>query len=143
MKKDWTVEIGAASDQKDSYVIRLGIKETGSNRLVPVITACSSIEQLQKEIEGIKDELDRLLEEARQRLSSWTTGRKEQTLPPETIWKTMEGFASEAEMFAYYNALDEAQRSEVAEYILTHVNMFKGKGPIFSEHYDSVSHLLE
>ena len=143
MGREWIMEIEADSDKRDSYVIRLEVKETGSDQTVRLIAACSSIEQLQKEIEGIKDELDRLPEEARQRVSSLTTGGKEQKTPPEIIWKSMEAFSSETEMFAYYNGLDEAQRSDVAEYIFTHVNMFKGKGPIFSEHYDSVSHLLE
>ena len=137
------MEIEAASDKRDAFIIRLGVKDSESNDTVRLIAACSGIEQLRKEIEGIKDELDRLPEEARQRLSSLTTGRKEQKTPPEAIWKTMEAFSSEAEMFGYYNALDEVQRSDVAEYVFTHVNMFKGKGPIFSEHYDSVSHLLE
>jgi hypothetical protein len=143
MEREWILEVEAESDKRDSYVIRLGIKDAQSNQTLRLIAACSSIEQLQREIDGIKAELDRLPAEARQRLHSSATGTREQKPPPETVWKKMEAFSSETEMFAYYNALDEAQRSDVAEYIFTHVNMFKGRGPIFSEHYDSVSHLLE
>jgi hypothetical protein len=51
--------------------------------------------------------------------------------------------ASENEMFAHFNGFSSSDRQIIAEYILTHVSMFKGRGPVFSEHYDSVSHLLE
>jgi len=62
---------------------------------------------------------------------------------PEKVWKEMESLGSEEQMFEYFNAFSEAERQQIAEYIFSHANMFKGRGPVFSERYDTSSHMLE
>jgi len=106
------------------------------------VASCRSLDELRGEIARIKVELDGFLEDAVKKLGTCEGGAAGMDDPAE-VWKEMERMQSEQEMFNYFNGFSASDRQIIAEYILTHVNMFKGRGPVFSEHYDAATHRLE
>jgi hypothetical protein len=144
MSRNWVVDIEPETSQGGSFVIRLGIKDPRTGKVLPLASTGGSIAELQKEVSAMKAELDRLIEEASQKIASLgKSGYGSSKAAPEQIWKEMESLATDDEMVRYFNDLGEMDRERVAEYVFSHVNMFKGRGPVFSERYDASSHILE
>lgn len=143
MGTQWILEVEADANNKNSCLIRLGVKGAQTNELVDLIAPCRSSEEFQKEIERLLNELSQLPQEVQKKMESLNLkGATEEKMAPEKAWKEMEAFATEAEMVQFFNSFTEGQRQLIADYIFSHVNMFKGRGMVFSEHYDSASHLL-
>lgn len=144
MGTKWILEVEPDANKEDAYVIRLGVKRAEANQFADLIRPCRSLQEFQEEMEKLLRELNELPAKARERIESLNfegaTGSK---MVPEKVWKEMAAFATEAEMVQFFNSFAEPQRQQIAEYIFSHVNMFKGRGPVFSEHYDSVTHLLD
>ena len=67
--------------------------------------------------------------EAVERMRARREEDKQKSMNPSDIWRQMEQAPTEEAMFACFNALSESKRLEVAEWVLTHVSMFKGRGP--------------
>lgn len=146
MTRKWQLEVEAANDKPGTCVIQLKICDPGTDLKIEAIPVCSNLDQLRAEIANLKNELDQLLRTAETKFQELTTtGTQSQAshLNPEAIWEKMESCSSEEEMFEVFNALDAGLRQETADYIFTHAGMFKGRGPVFAEHYNLVSHLLE
>lgn len=140
MARDWDLEIGSEG-ARERGTVRLWLKGQPKGDKLEVISACASLEAFQGEINRLKDELDGFLDRAREEFSS--TSAAVQVIDPAQAWKEMETFADEREMFHYFNELSEPDRERVADYVLTQVSMFKGRGPVFSEHYDAATHRLD
>jgi len=141
-RRDWVLDIRKDAGGSDPYSIWLGLKGPGAGNVVEVIS-CRSVEELQREVSHLMGELDGLIESARSQMAGLQPGAGAARLVPEDVWRKIESTGSEKEMFEYFNSFAEPDRKTIAEYVFSRVNMFKGKGPIFSEHYDSDSHLLE
>jgi hypothetical protein len=142
MPRDWQLEIQKGLDDVCTMRLKVSGKQNGEE--TTVVVSCRSIDDFRQEIGRMKVELDDVLVSAQQKLE---TMQKEGGGPkagdPAKIWKDMEAMGSDSEMFAYFNGFSGSDREIIAEYILTNVSMFKGRGPVFSEHYDATSHLLE
>ena len=144
MGRDWILELKPDAQKGHAVAISLWLKTSSGDKMLEVVTPCGSIEELGKEISAIKLELDRLTERAERELKALEpTGGAGQRTDPGAIWEKMETLSSEEEMFEYFNSFSEGERELIAEYIFSRVNMFKGRGPVFSEHYDAASHVLE
>jgi len=141
MSRNWVLEIEPAVSQQGAGVVRVGIKDPQTGKVIPLASSGGSVAELQKEISLMKTELDRLLEEASRKIDGLSKGASQTA--PEQIWKHMESLGTEDEMVEYFNALGESERERIAEYVFSNVNMFKGRGPVFSERYDASSHILE
>lgn len=127
-----------------SPVVKVGMRDPDTGKMAALVASGGSVEELEKEISSLKGELDRIFVEAKQKLGELSNGEGSGArMAPEKIWKNMEACATEDEMIEYFNSLGESQREETAEYIFTNVNMFKGRGPIFSERYDTETHTVE
>ncbi len=140
-KWSWVLSVeedGASS----SMVIRFGLSDPESGKTVYAPVKCGSPEELAKEIALVKEELDGLVARASAELEKLGKGGGK-AVAPDAIWKELEQLASDQDMFSRYNALSEKDRAAVAEYVFSHVNMFKGKGVVFAEHYNNGSHILE
>ena len=61
----------------------------------------------------------------------------------EKAWSILSQIKEEDHFIRSFNGLDENKRREVADYVLTHCNVFSGKGSAFSARYSNVSGLLE
>jgi len=144
MQRKWILKIETESDKQGSYIVHLGLEDPKSQQSVELIAPCNNVDLFQNEVHKLIGELQHLVEDARKKAASLSLSKTEAPkLSPDRVWKQMEGFATEQEMFDFFNSFNEQQRQEVAEYIFTNVNMFKGLGPVFSEHYNSASHVLE
>ncbi len=145
MSRKWIVQIEPRMTSPSSYELSLGLTDPATGQPVKVSAGCGSLDEFQKEITSIKGELDELLKEAEEavRKHEQDSGKGGAARDPKSCWQEMEQLPSEQAMFDYFNALNATDRAVVAEYVLTHVNMFRGRGPIFAERYDSSSHRLE
>lgn len=143
MALDWILELHRQGPSAKAKTIVLTSRDPETGQGIDVIPACSSVEEFAQAVRRLKERLDGLVEEAEKRWSELNgTAPVAKLFPPEA-WRKMEGFASEEEMFEYFNQLPEPDRQEIAEYVFSHVNMFKGRGPVFSRHYDAATHVLE
>ena len=61
----------------------------------------------------------------------------------EEIWQALEECSSIEEMRVRFNELSLRRRQEVADYVLTELNIFKGAASIFSQHYNEQEYQLE
>lgn len=139
MKLDWILDINFENYQN----VRLGLKDS-ENNIIYLTDLCSSLDQLEHEVQTIKTELDQLVSQAKEEYQKMREDiKRDEAEDPERIWENMESYSSDQEMFQYFNALDEELRKQVAEYVFSKVSMIRGKAPIFAEHYDVFSNLLE
>ncbi len=144
MRKKWILRFDDETPGKDSFGLYLGVQEAKSDKSIDLIGPCETLDDFQKEISYLIHELNELSAEARQKIETFGQQRGEgQKIDVAQIWRELEACGTDGEMFELYNSYGQTQRQEVAEYVFTRVNMFKGRGPVFSEHYDSASHLLE
>ncbi len=143
MVGNWELDIKAGSTD-GTYALRVLVKGVTEAEGVEVIPACGSVEELKAGIARMKGELDELFEVARRKMRAIESGGLEPaSVDPAQAWKTMESLAANQDMFNYFNSLSTEDRERIADYVLTQVSMFKGRGPVFSEHYDASTHLLE
>jgi hypothetical protein len=130
--------------EEGSYVIRLSMEDSRAGKAVDAAAPCRTVEALGDEVARLKEELDRIVEDVREQVQSLGAGEvASKPVNPEEVWLRMETAPSDRDMFDYFNAHSEADRKKVAEYVFTSVNMFKGQGPVFSEHYNMESGFLE
>jgi hypothetical protein len=142
MPRDWELEVQKGLD--DICTMRLKVRGQQDGEGSAVVVSCRSIDDFRQEIGRMKAELDDVLASAEQKLEAVRKDSGGSTAgDPAQIWKDMESMGSDTEMFTYFNGFSASDREIIAEYILTNVNMFKGRGPVFSEHYDALSHVLE
>ncbi len=140
--REWSLEVEPESSGSKSFVFRVGLWNAAVKQTLNVTPSCKSLEELQQEISRIKAELDDLQEQASEKLQTMLNGESAGGCDPKEAWRKMESCASDEEMFAYFNAFSVPDRQKIAEYILSSVSMFKGRGPVFSENYDASSHIL-
>jgi hypothetical protein len=108
---------------------------------------CEGIEQLERVISHLKGKLDIVLEEGRALFRKYQTEREATLQPipktPQEIWKEMERAGSLDGMREYFNPLPLEKRKEVADFIFTNVNIFKGAASLFSQHFNEEACLVE
>ncbi|MGQ9750166.1 hypothetical protein [Desulfosoma sp.] len=136
------IRANAADPSRSTFEIRC--KENMA--AFPVLVRCGSLEELHQALRDLVKNLESLVRRAEDAVNTMQAQQKadeEKPMNPSDIWRQMEQAPSEEAMFACFNALSEPKRLEVAEWILTHVSMFKGRGPVFAEHYNIVTHTLD
>jgi hypothetical protein len=144
MPRDWIIKVESNGASSSSYTLQLGVKDPETGKMIDFTMSCHSVEEFEKELAFIKVELDGLAREAAEAVKRFQHDSKDHVaMDPGQVWHEMEHFASEEEMFTRFNSLSENDRKIVADYIFTHVNMFRGRGAVFAEHYDSDACTLE
>jgi hypothetical protein len=138
MSREWVLEVKTDPSNPRGVAVCLGLKEAATGRIIRMTPACGSLHDLNAEVNTMKAELDEALDEARKKLEP-----AGEALAPDAVWRKMQSTATEAQMFEYFNSLSATERQRVAEHIFSHANMFKGRGPVFSERYDHSSNKLE
>jgi hypothetical protein len=63
-------------------------------------------------------------------------------MKPQEIWADLCGLGGEEAFVRSFNDIESDTRREVAEYVLSEISVFSGKGAILSARYDSSSALL-
>jgi hypothetical protein len=114
---------------------------------VLLVPECERIEQLERAINQLKGKLDAILREGtalfRRHQAERETSLKPVPKTPQEIWKAMERFGDLDEMREYFNLLPLEKRKEVANFIFSNVNIFKGAASVFSQHFNEESSLVE
>ncbi|MEJ5349081.1 MAG: hypothetical protein WHS46_10405 [Desulfosoma sp.] len=142
MRLDLEVVPNKTEPSRSTFVINWIGQETSSKSLL----RCGSLEELHQVVQGLRENLENMMrqaEEAVVKIREQQERDEEKRMSPSDIWRQMEQAPTEEAMFACFNALSESKRLEVAEWVLTHVSMFKGRGPVFAEHYNIVTHTLD
>ncbi len=112
--------------------------------LVPLTEPCASSELLEAQLEELHETLKELLLEARAKFAAQVHREPAALVPerPEELWELLESKPDLEEMMGIFNSLEEHRRRQLADYILAHVNVFKGAGALFAQHYDEDRGLL-
>ena len=119
--------------------IEMAISEEGGEKRVLIIRECGSHEELGREVEECKSALDQLLAEAKavfEDHASPESGDIEET------WAALQNAPDEETFISRFNALGEETRIELAEYVLTTQNVFKGFACVFSKRYVEQTYTL-
>jgi hypothetical protein len=147
------LEIEKAADKKTS---RVGIsrevtiadgKGSTLNGSVSLIPGCDSYQTLEKEVVAIKVELDALLEESKRFFGG--QGKIQDTLDvdesksAQEIWDFLSNITATEVFSATFNRMSYEKRVEVADYVLSHCNVFSGPASVFSMRYNSDEGLLD
>lgn len=132
----------------ESREIRIGIRVNvaGHETLCPLSGSCRSYEEFEAEIEAVKGDLDDLLNRAGRIFRNDAAGDG-LGLTPEMdaaqIWTVLSQLEKDGAFIEGFNQLEEAKRREVAEYVLTHCNIFSGRAAFFSAHFDQDSGIMQ
>jgi len=130
--------------------VRLVVRSypSDSKGYVSLTPDCETMEEFEKALAHLRKSMDSILESAKttfQRHKARVKGEKAATdfHTPEEIWQALEACSSIEEMRVRFNELSLRKRQEVADFVLTQLNIFKGTASIFSQHYNEVECLLE
>jgi len=128
--------------------VRLGIrvKLSSFETTCFVTQPCQSYRALESDVQGIRQNIEDVLKEARDVFEG--SARKDNLgLRPDMnageIWSILSAILDEGDFIQAFNALEEGKRKEVAEHVLTHCNVFSGRAAVFSSRYDDKSALME
>ena len=119
--------------------------EKGYASLTP---ECNTMEGFEQAVAELKKRMDSALERARetfQQYQAQTKGEKKvsEFHKAEEVWQALEECSSLEEMRELFNGLSVRKRQEVADFVLTQLNIFKGAASTFSQHYNEGEYLLE
>ena len=150
--KKLTLETEKTVDEKTSKVgVSLNVEVadgegstlTGS---VVLVEKCSSYEILEKEISRIKEELDALLYKSKQ-LFETKIGEEgpdvDEDMSAKEIWNLLSIIKDPEVLLVKFNGLSRQKRFEVADYVLSHCNVFSGPASIFSMRYNNEEGVIE
>ena len=151
--KKLTLETEKGVDEKNSKVgVSLNIEVAdgeGStlSESVLLVKKCSSYEILHKEISRIKEELDTLLEKSRSLFEAEIGEEKSQgadeDMSAKEIWDFLSMIKDPEVLSVKFNSMSRQKRFEVADYVLSHCNVFSGPASIFSMRYNSEEGVIE
>jgi hypothetical protein len=119
-----------------------------SRGYVSLTPDCETIEGFEKAVGNLKKSMDSILERAIKTLQQHHAQVKGATAltdshSSEEIWQVLAECSSIEEMRDLFNGLSLRKRQDVADYVLTQLNIFKGAASIFSQHYNEGEYLLE
>jgi hypothetical protein len=150
--KKLTLEIEKAVDEDNSKVgvsLNVEVADSDGSTLsgsVVLIEKCNSYEVLQKEISRIKEELDALLYQSKQ-LFETEIGEEgpdvDEDMSAKEIWNCLSIIKNPDVLLVKFNSMSRQKRLEVADYVLSHCNVFSGPASIFSMRYNSEEGVIE
>jgi len=151
--KKLTLETEKGVDEKNSKVgvsLNIEVADGEGSTLsgsVLLVKKCSSYEILHKEISRIKEELDALLEKSRRLFEAEIGEEKSQgvdeDMTAKEIWNLLSIIKDSEALSVKFNSMSRQKRFEVADYVLSHCNVFSGPASIFSMRYNSEEGVIE
>jgi len=139
-------EPGKEEGKKTEVRLGITIKLSSFETTCFVTQPCQSYRALESEVQGIRQNLEDVLKDARQFFEG--SSRKDKLglrtdMNAGEIWSILSMILDERDFIQAFNALEEGKRKEVAEHVLAHCNVFSGKAAVFSSRYDEKSALME
>ena len=151
--KKLTLETEKGVDEKNSKVgvsLNIEVADGEGSTLsgsVLLVKKCSSYEILHKEISRIKEELDILLEKSRSLFEAEIGEEKshgvDEDMTAKEIWNLLSIIKDSEALSVKFNSMSRQKRFEVADYVLSHCNVFSGPASIFSMRYNSEEGVIE
>jgi hypothetical protein len=117
-----------------------------SRGYVSLTPDCETMEEFEKALAHLKRNMESILESAKTTFQQYQAKDETGVTGLQTsaeIWQTLEKCTSIEEMRVRFNELSLRKRQEVADFVLTQLNIFKGAASIFSQHYNEQEYLLE
>ncbi|MCG6982856.1 MAG: hypothetical protein LJE88_15755 [Deltaproteobacteria bacterium] len=117
-----------------------------SSGYVSLTPDCETMEEFEKALAHLKRNMENILVSAKTEFKKYQA--KDETgvtdfQTSEEIWQVLEKCTSIEEMRVRFNELSLRKRQELADFVLTQLNIFKGAASIFSQHYNEQEYLLE
>ena len=130
--------------------VRLAVRAypADSEGFVSLTPECDTMEEFEQAVGNLSKNLANALQSARDKFQEYqiqASGETAVTRPQsrEEVWQSLEECASIEEMRGIFNSLGRQKRQEVADFVLTQLNIFKGPASTFSQHYNEEEYLLE
>lgn len=141
------VAVSRNRDEEQGAEVRLGIRCVirGEPAVCPISPPCFTIEALRSEAEKVRLELDRVLERGEAVLAGTRepgTSDLAGDMTAEELWRVLEAIPDDDLFIERFNELEDVQRKEVAEHVLTSCSVFSGRPALFSSRYDAETALL-
>ena len=132
--------------EKPFFRLGLRLKIGDEETVCPLTGPFESYEALKKGVEFLKEDLVLAVERARMLFEGTPPSSEglefDANATPEEIWTLLSEIEDEDSFVDTFNGLDDARRKAIADYVLTHCNVFTGKASIFSSRYDNDSGLM-
>ena len=149
-KLNLEVEKGAGDGHKVSVTATFDITDSEGSRVngqILLTPKCLSCKAFEAEVFQIKEQLDKLLYKSRQIFKAGGgedySLELDENLTDKELWNIMSAIKDVDILLEKFNGMSHQKRVEVADYILSHANIFSGAGSIFSERYNSEEGILE
>jgi hypothetical protein len=117
-----------------------------SRGYVSLTPDCETMEEFEKALDRLKRNMESILDSAKTTFKQYQAKDEIGVTDFHTsaeIWQVLEECTSIEEMRVRFNELSLRKRQEVADYVLTQLNIFKGAASMFSQHYNEHEYLLE
>lgn len=125
---------------RKSVRLALRLSVAGNQTFCPVSGPCDSSEALEEEFRSLLEALEQTKRKAQEILGPQTVPAGLPIDPdasPGDVWSFLSSLPDEGKMVRGFNKLDPAKRQAVAEHVLTHANIFSGRGAVFSSRYNA------
>ncbi len=142
--------IGTGEGETKAPRMRLAVRAYPSDEkgFISLTSDCENLEEFEQAVRKLKESMDALMQRARETFQQYQTAEGEGaramgSQSANEIWQFLEECDSIEEMREIFNGLGLQKRQEVADFVLTQLNIFKGAASIFSQHYNEGECLLE
>jgi hypothetical protein len=153
MKDKFSLTIDREADERGTRVgisIDADMTNSQGSKLkgsVCVIPQCDSYQKLKKEVAAAKEALDILVGKS-EKLFEEENKKKEapdvdETMSAKEIWDLLSTIKDPEVLLMKFNGMGHQTRIEVADYVLTHCNVFSSPASLFSMRYNIEEGLLE
>jgi len=149
-KLNLEIEKGAGDGNKVSITATIDITDSEGSSVIGQILLtpkCISYKAFEAEVFQIKEKLDKILDKSRQIFKAGGgedySLEFDENLTDKELWNIMSTIKDVDILLEKFNGMSHQKRVGVADYILSHANIFSGTGSIFSERYNSEKGILE
>lgn len=136
------IESPAGDDGEDKGLfIGIDLRIADQEMTCPVSEQCRTSADLDRATAKLEADLDQAREAGQNRLERHSVSESgmaalSSDVPPDAAWDVLAQISDETEFVRSFNALDEGQRKQIAEHVLTQCNVFQGRASRFAQSYD-------
>ncbi len=135
-------------DEHGNNIYYVGIELKGAGRSIrcPLTEGSEDYGKVIEQIGALQQSLQELRERIESKISISEKGVDldfPPGTPPEEIWNRLCEIKEEETFVEGFNSLPPEQRLGVADFVLTHCNIFSGRAAVFSARYDNETGFME
>jgi len=143
-----TFKVFQESDEQGNnlYYVGIELKVAGWSVRCPLTEGAEDYSEVIQHIVALQQSLEGLKEKIESKISISEKGVSldfPPETPPQEIWNRLCEIEEEEAFVKGFNSLPADQRAGVADYVLTHCNIFSGRAAAFSARYDNETGLME